>query len=89
VLVGLTYLDVDGQIASQHEVHGRVKSALRTSAIVLDRTGQADSGEFRLPPDTSVFGPAAPGEYRLRSTGEVVTNPDAVATWTVSKSSDG
>ena len=38
---------------------------------------------FRLPPVPEAFEPAEPGEYRLRSTGEIVTNPDFVAIWTV------
>ncbi|MBN7463153.1 hypothetical protein I3U64_23750, partial [Mycobacteroides abscessus subsp. abscessus] len=38
---------------------------------------------FTLPPAPESFSPAAPGEYRLRSTGEVITDPDYLATWTV------
>ncbi len=83
VLVGLTYVDQNGEVISKAEVHGRVKSADRLSNIVLDRTGQNDDLDFKLPPDTAVFGPGGPGEYRLHSSGEVVKNPDALATWVI------
>ncbi|MFX0060574.1 MAG: hypothetical protein ACFFC7_00125 [Candidatus Hermodarchaeota archaeon] len=36
-----------------------------------------------LPPDLSAFQKAEPGDYRLRSTGEVVINPDFTVLWTV------
>jgi hypothetical protein len=86
VLVGLTYLDHTGNEIDRHEVHGRVKSVDQKTAIVLERTGQLDDQDFRLPPDTTVFEPAEPGDYRLKTTGEIVSNPDALATWTVSRS---
>ncbi|GAB5895435.1 hypothetical protein [Mycolicibacterium mageritense] len=45
---------------------------------------ESPGGEtFTLPPAPESFSPAPPGEYRLRSTGEVVTDPDYLATRTV------
>jgi hypothetical protein len=86
VLVGLTQVDRDGSVISRREIHGRVKSAKQGMAIILDRSGQKDDSDFRLPPDTAVFGPAEQGEYKLRTTGETVKNPDALATWTIGPS---
>ncbi len=40
-------------------------------------------GVFRLPFDPEALKVAAPGEYRLRSTGEVVVNPDFTTVWSV------
>jgi hypothetical protein len=34
-----------------------------------------------LPPDLSALRPAKPGEYRLRATGEVISDPDFITTW--------
>ena len=42
-----------------------------------------DASPFQLPPAPSVYYVAEPGEYRLRSTGELVVNPDFVTTWEV------
>ncbi len=38
---------------------------------------------FTLPPVEEAFEPAPPGEYRLRTTGEVVVDPDFTTSWTV------
>jgi len=41
-----------------------------------------------LPPEPEAYEPAPPGEYRLRSTGEVVVDPDYLTTWTVGSPAD-
>ena len=44
----------------------------------------AGSGEEEwLPPHLEAYQEAAEGEYRLRSTGEVVVDPDWLCTWTI------
>jgi hypothetical protein len=80
VLVGMTYLHHDGTLDRQEQVHGFVTRADEQS-VVIERWGGGD--ETTLPPDTRPFQPAPPGEYRLRSTGEVVVDPDYLASWTV------
>jgi hypothetical protein len=46
--------------------------------------GRSWDGEvYRLPPDLRPVTDAAPGEYRLRSTGEVIVDPDVTITWTI------
>jgi hypothetical protein len=42
-----------------------------------------DASPFQLPPVPSAYYVAEVGEYRLRSTGELVVNPDFVTTWKV------
>ena len=80
VLVGLTRLDSQGDIRKQEQFHGDVISASATGVLLR----LPDGFEYNLPPDYRAFEKAAPGNYRLRSTGVVVINPDYVATWTVS-----
>jgi hypothetical protein len=84
VLVGLTYLDKDGEVADQVQFHGVVVAeGGPDEPIELQR---ADTGElFTLPPQLE---PAEPGEYRLRSTGETVVDPDFLATWTITPPED-
>jgi len=36
-----------------------------------------------MPPDLDAIAPAKPGEYRLKSTGEIVVDTDFLATWEV------
>jgi hypothetical protein len=79
LLVGITYLGVEGNPERSVEFAGVVKSV--DPLVYVD----AGTGEpFTLPPEPDAFDEARPGEYRLRSTGEVVTDPDFVTSWTVS-----
>jgi hypothetical protein len=79
VLVRLTWLDSNGGVRKQEQLHGNVISA-SASGILLQLP---DGLEYNLPPDYRAFEKANAGDYRLRSTGEVVINPDYVATWIV------
>jgi hypothetical protein len=78
VLVGITRLDQDENGVSQEQIHGRV-TAINSSIHIRLSTG----ANYTLPPDPGAFFPAAPGEYRLRSTGEVVVDPDFTSSWTI------
>jgi hypothetical protein len=85
VLVGLTYLDAEGEVEEQEQFHGViVEGGGADEGVTLKR---ADTGEVvALPPGLE---PAKPGEYTLRGTGETVVDPDFVATWTVSPPQEG
>ena len=61
---------------------GRVASADR-SGIAIRLDGQRAGEIFNLPPDLRSFERASPGEYRLKSTGEMVVDPDYLCTWTI------
>jgi hypothetical protein len=57
----------------------RIVRASLTEGIVL----QAPSGkELKLPPDLRAFCRAPAGQYRFRSSGEVVADPDLQTAWT-------
>jgi hypothetical protein len=79
LLAGLTYVDADGQIVRQSQLHGNI-TRITAEGIFFE---QPDGGELSLPPDLDSLQPARPGTYRLRTTGEVVTNPDFVSSWTI------
>ena len=82
ILIGLTYYEADGTFSEQKQAFGRITNFRRGQWIVV----QLDDGEiFELPPDRSAIQPASPGEYRLRSTGQIVTNPDYLCSYTVTK----
>lgn len=84
VLVGITRVDQNDEVVSREELHGRVTEIGNSIHVRLS------SGEdYKLPPDTNAFYPAAPGEYRLRTTGEVVVDPDFLSIWTIHPPSDG
>ena len=79
ILVGITYYTHDKQFIEQKQYHGRVIRADDTGIIVQRSNGE----EAWMPPDLRSTKPAPPGEYRERSTGEIVVNPDFFTTWKV------
>src|SRR5262249_38167597 len=79
VILGITRKAHDGRLIRQDQYRGRIVRATLAEGIVL----QAPSGEeLKLPPDLRPFLGARRGEYRFRSTGEVVADPDLQTTWT-------
>jgi len=84
VLAGITYLAADGKtVTSQVQCWGRIVSA-KSEGIAMICEGKTWAGQTRtLPPHLSAFQAARPGEYRLRSTGETVENPDLTTSWTI------
>jgi len=84
VLVGITYLKSDGETAKeQAQYHGRIVSADREKGFAIECEGAWAGRTMGLPPVTQAFFPANPGEYRLRSTGETIADPDLVTTWSL------
>ena len=81
VLIGVTHLLPEGPL--QEQMFGTVISADPTDGVSIMLEGSRAGETCRLPPDLSGFQPAPPGDYRLRSTGEVVKDPDYTSTWTV------
>jgi hypothetical protein len=80
LVVGITVLSHDGGLVEHRQSHGQIRQVRRDGVIIeLARDGESQT----LPPDLRGFDEAAPGEYRLRSTGEVVRDPDFECTWTM------
>lgn len=79
ILVGLTSISPNGSASEVRQLVG--------SAEQIDQMGirlRLEGGDYYdLPPDLRPVDEAMPGEYRLRSTGQVVVDPDFTATWNV------
>jgi hypothetical protein len=86
VLVGLTFERPGGEAIEQIQLHGEVTQVHADHGIGLRRPGTGEL--FWLPPDLSAFDEAEPGEYRLRSTGEVLVDPDLLSVWTITEPDD-
>lgn len=81
VLVGITVLSADNEVTERRQFSGRIESVDPESGVHVRRR-DTDQLEW-LPPDPRAYEPAAPGEYHLTGSGEVVVDPDLVAIWTV------
>ena len=80
LLIGVIHVDHAGRELRRSQIFGRVVVAdrLRGICVLQDQDGE----EKWLPPDTRGIKLARPGEYRNRATGELVVNPDFLASWT-------
>jgi hypothetical protein len=79
LLVGITYYNSEHQSIEQKQFFGRVIEANQSIIRIIQENGT----DLTLPSDLSSTKKARPGEYKLRSTGEIVINPDFLATWNV------
>lgn len=77
LLVGITYYTHNNEFIEQKQYYGTVTKANKSIICIQ----QKDGTEFTLPSDLSSTKRARPGEYKLRSTGEVVVDPDFLTTW--------
>ena len=81
VLVGITVEAPEGN--TQHQFYGTVIEVDPVRGIMLRLEGSRSGETYRLPPELDAFSQAPGGEYRLRSTGEIVKDPDYTAQWTI------
>ena len=86
VLAGVTQLAADGKTVKwQAQYYGRIVSADQAEGIKIECEGRWAGKTMVLPPILRAFSYAKPGEYRLRSTGETVENPDLTTTWSITE----
>jgi len=81
VLVGLTHRNQADEVVGYEQFHGEIIRVSESQGIIVQVHNSSE--ERWLPPDLSRLEAASPGNYRLKSTGEVVVDPDFLATWTV------
>jgi hypothetical protein len=80
VLVGVTMVDHAGRVKERRQFHAQVVQASAEEGVTLV---DSEGGEHWLPLDPEAYEPAEPGEYELRSTGQVVVDPTWLTKWIV------
>ena len=79
IVVGITHTTDSDEVIRREQYSGRIVRFDANEGLVI----QTPSGEERaLPLDLRALFGARRGEYRFRSTGEVVANPDLETSWT-------
>jgi hypothetical protein len=82
LLVGVTHRNKEGAMVRRSQILGRVTVADRIRGICIRHEHSGEETWF--PPDTRGIESARRGEYKNRSTGEIVIDPDYLARWVVS-----
>jgi hypothetical protein len=85
VLVGITRVNAAGDAVAQLQYHGRITS-ITEDGIAIETP---DVKHMTLPPAIESLQSAPPGEYRERSSGAVVVDPDLISTWELREPSEG
>jgi hypothetical protein len=85
LLIGLTFVDGNGHVVEQYQTHGTFETFTTDYRMQIRRP---DGTLFRLPYEPETISEAAPGEYRERSTGTVITDPDYLVRWTITVNPD-
>jgi hypothetical protein len=80
LLVGITYVDADGEVLGREQFCGEVLD-VGEGVVVVARPGEPEPAV--LPADEEAYEPAPPGRYTLAGTGEVIVDPDWLTTWMV------
>ena len=75
LLFGISYLDHEEKLLRQEQGHGEIFEI--TAEVIAVRFHNSEE-IATLPPFVNELKAAPPGEYKLRSTGEVVSNPDLI-----------
>lgn len=83
IILGITVFAHDEKFVEQIQLHGDIVRINLKEGIVIKLSNSDE--EYTLPPVLSAIQEAPPGEYRFRSTGEIVVNPDFMTTWTIHK----
>ena len=86
ILIGISYIAPNGELESQQQLHGIVKSTSEADGMIVDLCGVYKGEKLCLPPDTSSITAAEPGTYKLSNTAEEIENPDYLCTYQVHKS---
>lgn len=79
VLVGETRFGHDGRMQERQQYAGTVLRINLDEGVVL--SDDLDGHERYLPPLLEQYLAAAPGAYRMQSSGEMVVDPDYLVTW--------
>lgn len=81
MLIGLTYLDSAGKETNKLQFVGTITKVDKKLGIEV--FNKKTNSKFTLPPDLTAIKIAPPGIYTLKSSGEIVANPDYIATWII------
>jgi len=79
-IVSLVFIDDKEMLIDEYHTYGIVEEI--TEGDIL-RIRRADGTMFQLPYDDDTIEEAKPGEYKNKTTGEVVEDPDYIIVWDI------
>jgi hypothetical protein len=83
ILLGITNKrksNDEEEILEKKQYFGKIIRATFHEGVVIQKS---DNSEITLPPDITYIQKAPPGEYKLRSSGEIIINPEYLSIWEI------
>ncbi|MDB5036467.1 MAG: hypothetical protein JWQ98_3708 [Chlorobi bacterium] len=74
IFIDLTVVDHDETFIERKQMFGRIEQVTNDRGISIRLIPSGE--EYFLAPDLDSIEPAAPGDYRLETTGEIIDQPD-------------
>jgi len=84
-LIGLTFLNKNGDLIEQFQTHGTVSELTDDGLLRIKRN---DGSIFQMPYNKDTIQQADKGEYRERTTGDIVKDPNFIMTWEITTTND-
>lgn len=90
-VIGLSYIDTDGQLLKQTQYAGtvtQVENEIGISVQLQHSDSAVEKPVFILPPNLAAWFKAPPGHYRHLASGVDMQNPDFLVTWNIYRTRD-
>ena len=80
IITGITYMNEEDELVERKQFFGTIVRINEKEGVVIKLANSSE--EISVPPQLDNIEKAKPGEYRLKSTGEVIVDPDYLITLT-------
>jgi len=80
LLIGLSFVDKKGDLVEQYQTHGTIIELTDNGLLKIKRN---DNTIFQMPYDKETISQPDKGEYRERSTGLIIKDPDYIMSWEI------
>lgn len=80
VLIGINFVEKEGELIESYQTHGRVLELTDDGIFKINKN---DNSLFQIPYDLESIEQAEKGEYREKTTGLIINDPDFIITWDI------
>ena len=92
-VIGVSYLDLGGELMKQSQFAGRVRQVDAEQGITIalrhaSATAESAQADFILPPNLDAWFKAPPGRYHHAQANVDIENPDYLVTWNVHRTQE-
>ena len=79
-LIGITFINENEDVIENYQTSGKVLELTDDGMITFLRENKSD---FQIPYDERAIMKAEKGDYKEKSTGKIIVNPDYISRWKI------